>query len=91
MGIDPITQTILGGGAVAELSGIPAARDARKEAEREAERQRAELARVMAEKKPDIPGVDRKAALRRTVAALAQRKGRESTILTGTSSGALGG
>lgn len=67
------------------------ARRARRSAEREAERQRQELATLMAEKKPAIPDVDQKAVRRRTIASLAKRRGRDSTILTDQSSGTLGG
>lgn len=74
--------------AAAAASQAEEARKARKQAEQDAILQRQALADLQAEEKPVIPLGDdaaAKKARRRSIASLAQRRGRASTILTSDS------
>jgi hypothetical protein len=90
MGIETILATALAGSAVAGGAQALEARRARKRAEEEAAREREALAALQEEPAPimPVPG-DEKKMRRRSIAGLA-RRGRLSTILTGSTGDRLG-
>lgn len=82
-------------GAAAAVDQHQSAKQARKTAEEQAALERQSLADLQAEEKPVIPLGDdaaTKRARRRSIASQMQRRGRQSTILTGdtTTSDTLG-